>query len=132
MPGGRPTTYKPEYCERVIELGKEGKSRVQIAVELDVPRASLHDWAEAHPKFSAALTRAKECEQNWWETKGQQALDTRDFNAPVWKKSMEARFRDDYTERRQVEQDIKAEVAVTDLSGKLAELDALIEGKAQD
>ena len=28
---GRPTTYDPAMCERVIELGEEGKSKAQIA-----------------------------------------------------------------------------------------------------
>lgn len=26
MPAGRPSDYDPAYCERVIELGREGKS----------------------------------------------------------------------------------------------------------
>ena len=101
MTAGRPTKYKPEFCERVIKLGKEGKSPAQIACNLEIGRASLHDWAEAHPDFSAALTRAKDEEQNWWENKGQSSLSADRFQAAVWKKSMEARFRDDYTERKE-------------------------------
>lgn len=101
MPAGRPTTYKPEYCEAVIELGKEGKSRVQIACMLDVGRSSLDDWAEKNPEFSEALTRAKAEEQMWWENVAQKALYADKFQAAVWKKSMEARFRDTYTERKE-------------------------------
>lgn len=102
MPAGRPSTYDPAYCERVVELAKEGKSQVQIAVALDIPRASLHDWAKAHPEFSAALTRAKECEQAWWEDKGMKGLDADKFNSAVWSKSMSSRFRDEYTERKEL------------------------------
>ncbi len=102
MPAGRPTSYLPEYCERVIALGKEGKSQVQIACSLAVDPASLREWAKVHTEFSLALTRAKAEEQNWWENKGQDGLTADKFNSAVWAKSMSARFRDDYTERKEV------------------------------
>lgn len=101
MPAGRPTTYDPAYCDKVIELGKQGKSPVQIAVALEVPRTTMLSWAEDHEEFSTALTRAKELEQDWWENAGQNGLVTPGFNASVWSKSMQARFRDDYTERQE-------------------------------
>jgi transposase-like protein len=102
MPAGRPTSYRPEFCDDVIELGKQGKSQVQIACGLDVDPKTLRDWAEAHPEFSLALSRAKAFEQDWWENAGQTGMTGDKFNAAVWKKSMEARFRDDYTERREI------------------------------
>jgi hypothetical protein len=52
--------------------------------------------------FLEALNRAKVHAQAWWEDQGMSGLSNREFNAPVWKKSMEARFRDDYTERKQL------------------------------
>jgi hypothetical protein len=100
--GGRPSTYNPAYCKRVIELGKQGKSQVQIAVALDIPRSTMQSWADQHIEFSASLTRAKQCEQAWWEDIGQNGLTADKFNSAVWSKSMSARFRDDYTERREL------------------------------
>lgn len=97
-PGGRPTGYLPEYCELAMQLGAEGKSPVQIAVKLGVPRTTMLLWGDTHPEFLTALTRAKELEQDWWENKGQSNLNADKFNAVVWTKSMQARFRDDYTE----------------------------------
>jgi hypothetical protein len=102
MPAGRPSTYKPEYCEKVIELGRDGKSPTQIAVAIGVSRSTMLSWADQHLEFSAALTRAKECEQAWWEDTGQTGLRADKFNSAVWAKSMSARFRDDYTERREL------------------------------
>ncbi len=99
---GQPTKYKPEYCERVMELGKEGMSPVQIACELDVARTTLLAWSDKHPEFLTAITRAKELEQAHWEALGYRALFADKFQAQVWKKSMEARFRNDYTERKQI------------------------------
>jgi len=108
MPAGRPSLYKPEYCEQVIELGKAGKSQVQIAVALNIPRSTMHSWAKEHEEFSAALTRAKECEQDWWENTGQKGLTADKFNSAVWSKSMSARFREEYTDR--VEQNHSGEI----------------------
>lgn len=99
MPGGRPSKYDPAYCEQVVELGKQGKSPVQIACALDVSRVTMLGWAEKHPAFSTALTRAKELEQDWWENVAQTALFADKFQASVWAKSMSARFRNDYTEK---------------------------------
>lgn len=102
MPAGRPTKYDPAFCDRVIELGREGKSLTQISVALGYSKATLKGWADQHLEFSTALTRAKECEQAWWEDKGMVGLTADKFNSAVWSKSMSARFRDDYTERREL------------------------------
>jgi hypothetical protein len=97
---GRPSLYRPEYCERVVDLGAEGKSPAQIANNLGVLRETLYDWAEVHPDFSTALRMAKLAEQNWWEEAAMDGLKADKFNALVWKTSMQARFREDYTERK--------------------------------
>lgn len=102
-PVGRPTKYKPEYCERVLELAKEGKGWASYAAEFEIDRISLYDWAEKHEEFSTALRRAKVLEQEWWENAGRQGLGADKFNALVWKTSVQARFRDDYTERKVTE-----------------------------
>ena len=100
-PVGRPSTYNPEYCDEVIELGRQGKSPAQIAATLGVDRQTLHNWADANPEFFAALTRAKTFEQAFWEDEGFKGMKADKFNATVWTKSMQARFRDDYTERQE-------------------------------
>jgi hypothetical protein len=98
-PRGRPSTYDPAYCDRVIELGADGKSPEQISAAIDVPRTTMLRWADEHPEFRTALTRAKELEQDWWESIGQKALFADKFQASVWAKSMSARFREKYTEK---------------------------------
>lgn len=102
-PVGRPSKYKPEFCEQIIELGKQGKSIAQMAAAFDVDKASVYDWAASHEEFSTALARARTYSQTWWEDKAQQNLGTRDFNAQLWLKSVASRFRDDYTEKQVTE-----------------------------
>lgn len=95
--GGRPTRYLKKYCAKAIELGKLGKSQVQIACALDVDPKTLRDWANSHKEFALALSRAKAFEQDFWEDLALTNIKEREFQAAVWKKSMEARFREDYT-----------------------------------
>lgn len=76
MPAGRPSEYDPSFCEKVIELGKEGKSVVQMACAFEVSRPTLEEnWTKAHPEFLEAFTLAKQFSQAWWE-KGQENLLT--------------------------------------------------------
>lgn len=99
MPAGRPSDYKPEYCEQVVDLGKAGKSVAQMCAHFDISRQTIDNWAEAHPEFLEALSRAKVHMQAKLEELGFAGLTSDKFNAAVWKVTMAARFRADYTER---------------------------------
>lgn len=102
-PIGRPSKYRPEYCDEIIDLGKDGKSIAQMAAHFDVDKASVFRWAEEHEDFRTAFARAKTHSQKWWEDQAQKNLSDRNFNAQLWLKSVASRFRDDYTERTQTE-----------------------------
>ena len=60
MPTGRPTKYKPEFCDVIIELGREGKTKSHMAQALDVSRDTIHEWTRVHPEFSDAMKRAED------------------------------------------------------------------------
>ena len=100
---GRPSKYNPAFCDRVIELAKEGAGWAEYAADFGVDRASLYRWAEQHEDFAQALTRAKVLEQAWFEREGRLNLRNREFNANLWGKSVSARFREDYTERKETQ-----------------------------
>src|ERR1700733_6740145 len=44
---GRPTSYKPEYCEAVIEAMMQGFSLTAFAGILAVSRDIINDWMDA-------------------------------------------------------------------------------------
>lgn len=98
---GRPSLYKPEFCETVIELGKQGKSITQMAAKLDVDKATVLRWRDEKEEFCTALTRALTYSQDWWENEAQLGLKDRNFNAAIWHKSVASRFREDYAEKRE-------------------------------
>jgi transposase len=103
MPGGRPTIYDPAYCERVIELGKEGCSVVEMASDLNVSRNTLEtSWPAEYPEFLEAFTKARAHSQAWWESMGRKNLimapGAGQFQGSVWSRSMAARFPADWRE----------------------------------
>lgn len=98
MAGGRPTLYNPVFCQKVIDLGRLGKSITQMASELDVCKDSMYEWGKNYPEFSDALRRAKQLSQAWWEDKGQDALEKPGFQSSLWAKQVSCRFPEDYRE----------------------------------
>lgn len=120
--GGRPTLYRKKHCQTVIDLGRQGYSKVMMADYLDVSRDTMNEWAKHHIEFSDALTRAYEYAQAWHERLAAEGLrqPTSEFNAALFGKIMSARFPDDYREKRDIEH-----------SGKVT-LDQLVTGSYED
>lgn len=104
MAGGRPTEYKPEYCDQLAALGRSGLSLTQMAAHFCVSKQTFYTWRDAHPEFLDALQESLTFAQAHWEEihyKG--ARGELPVNAAVLNKAMSARFRDEYTERQQTE-----------------------------
>lgn len=70
MAGGRPTDYKPEYCEQVIAHMSEGASLTSFAASVDCSRATINVWMEAHPEFLESVKVGKAKCADWWEKRG--------------------------------------------------------------
>lgn len=93
---GRKLRYRPEYCEKVIRLGRRGKSLRQIAAMMEVPVRILQGWAKENPDFSEALDTAKDYAQAWWEEAAQTGKAYRAIGASIWRTTVAKRFREDY------------------------------------
>lgn len=107
---GRPPKYDPAFCDVIIELGKQGKSQVQMAAHLDVCKATITQWAQQHPAFSNALTRARIYAQAHFEDLAQAGLADSKFNANLFKIIAYNRFPDDYADRKEVKIDANHQV----------------------
>lgn len=103
MPAGRDSDFDEAFCERVLDAGRAGKSRVWIAADLGCCKQTLRNWEAAHPQFLAAMDEAAVLSQQWWEDAGQKGMEKQGFNAGIWSRSMAARFPDDWRERREME-----------------------------
>lgn len=65
--GGRPTKYKPEYCQLVLDDMAQGYSLTAFAGLIGVCRDTLTEWVEQYPEFSLAVKRAKALQLRSWE-----------------------------------------------------------------
>ena len=118
-PVGRPSKYDPSYNDKVIELGKLGKSFEQMASILGVGITTFKRWREEHEEFRTSLEDAHAFAQTWWEDMAQSYLveskDTEKLNTGLWSRSMAARFPANYSDR--VKQEISGPGGVPLKSG---------------
>ena len=102
MRTGRPTKYKPEMCDTVIECGKQGMSRAEICLELDIHHSTLLDWEQNKPDFSEALKESRRLCQGVWEAHNRKVcFGNADTNATVMIFNMKNRFPDDWSDKKE-------------------------------
>ena len=77
---GRPTKYRPELCAPVIDLMRQGASKVEVCAELDISRDTFYRWQEEHPEFSDTVAKGELLAEAWWTRHGRENLYSRDFN----------------------------------------------------
>lgn len=95
--GGRPTTFKEEYCEQMMEMflnwpthreiekevASSGRKIVvretlvnypptlnKFAIKVGVDRHTLKRWAENNPKFCATYDACKTIQEEWLSDRG--------------------------------------------------------------
>ncbi|MBM3609320.1 MAG: hypothetical protein FJX29_12875 [Alphaproteobacteria bacterium] len=64
---GRPTSYRPEFCERIVALMAQGRSLDGCASLLGVHPDSLYEWQKVHPEFSEAVRAGRAAATTFWE-----------------------------------------------------------------
>lgn len=104
MAAGRPTDYKSEYCQKVIDFGKEGMSKAEMCLELDVARSTFDLWEKTHIEFSEAVSDAIEFSEGWWAKSGRKAtFNSEGFNATSYIFNMKNRFRNNWNDKTEVD-----------------------------
>ena len=73
---GRPSDYKPEYCELVCEELAKGYSLGGFAGLIGVARSTINDWINRYPDFAEACARASGNRQRHWEGKAIEVGET--------------------------------------------------------
>jgi hypothetical protein len=126
---GRPSEYKEEYCEKVIELMKDGASKAEVCLELSCAFQTFLDWQKQNPNFLEAVKRGLHLSKGKWEQIGRKAAfgNVENFNATAWIFNMKNRFSklDDFDERWTDKQELDHVHTVSRMSD--SELDARIE-----
>jgi hypothetical protein len=87
-------------CEIVVEFGRQGMGRAEIAAGLDVSRQTLATWEKTHPEFLDATTRAKDLAAGWWAEQGRTGIRDRNFNAHAYRLQVLNRFPEDWRDKQ--------------------------------
>lgn len=113
--GGRPTLYRPEMCQIVVECGKEGKGPAEMASQLGVTRQSMWNWTKVHQEFFDALKRAYDEGLAWWEKKGREATfgGVEGFHATSYIFQMKNRFRDEWRDKIDHDVEFSGDINIT-------------------
>lgn len=91
---GRPTKFKPEYCDALVDHMASGLSFESFAGVIGVTRSTVYEWVKAQPSFSDAKKLGESLALLWWEKISRSAVlgEIDGFNATVFVFSMKNRF----------------------------------------
>ncbi len=56
---GRPTLYRPEYCQRAIDYMGQGYSVTALAGHLGMSKDAIYDWINLYPDFCHAVNMGR-------------------------------------------------------------------------
>jgi len=103
---GRPTMYRPEYCEELIEHMSRGLSFHSFAGKVGVSRETLYNWAERYPEFLYSKKIGEQKSLYFWETTGNDGMREKEhkddegktlykekLNSAIWIFNMKNRFK---------------------------------------
>lgn len=107
--GGRPTKFRPEFCEKLIDHMAKGLSFETFGAEIGTSRTQIYEWAkpenrDKYPGFADAKSFAQEECRKFWETVGG-GIATGQLNkgnAAVWIYNMKCRFAKEWRDHKEL------------------------------
>ena len=119
-----PDKYTSDMCDRAVELLHQGASKAEIASELGVCRATVHNWlnpehANYRAEFKQAIDEGLVHAQAFWEKELRKAAlgINKDANATLMIFTMKNRFKEDWSDSHTVNSNVNfAQVSETPLT----------------
>lgn len=83
---GRPTKFREEYCEMLIEHMSKGLSYESFSATCNTHRDTLYHWETIHPSFSDAKKEGNEKRLAFYEKLGLKGMTGKieKFSAAMW------------------------------------------------
>lgn len=106
------TKYDPSMCDKMVEMGKLGKSQKMMWSELGISKSTANAYAKKHPEFAEALDLALVHSQAFWEQQILMNLDNKQFNSRLAEIALRGQFQDTYRETRDTKVEAKVDVVV--------------------
>lgn len=86
---GRPSLYRPEHCEQLVEHLAQGFSFESFAGIANVSRRTIYDWVDAWPDFKEAKEAGEAKGLLYWE---RIIRDPKAIHPSIWIFTMKNRF----------------------------------------
>lgn len=110
-PFGRPTDYRPEYCQMLIDHMASGLSYLSFAAVVDCNESTLYEWEQKNPDFSNAKKDALSKNRLFWEKLGINHITNgpqdQKLNSTVYIFNMKNRFPKEWRDRIELSGDDK-------------------------
>jgi hypothetical protein len=102
---GRPTLYRPEYCEMLVQHMAEGLSYSSFAAVADVCFDTLYEWEKVYPEFSEAKKRGRPKAKMTLEKTAMMAVrgELEKYNATMLIFMLKNMFPEEYKDRQEVQ-----------------------------
>jgi hypothetical protein len=113
--------FKPEMCDRMIELGRQGASQKMIWSDLGISKSAADTFKKNHPEFADALDMALVHSQAHWERELLANIENKGYNSRLAEIALRGQFQSDYRETRDTKIDAKVEIKV-DFNKEIADL----------
>jgi len=103
---GRPTSYRPSYCKKIIEWGRDGRNVPYMCAQLGIGKTTFKEWLNRHAEFGRAYEVSKCGSQNYYENLATTHLieqkDGDKLNTNLYKMHMCAHYKEDYAQTTEV------------------------------
>ena len=115
---GRPTKYKPEYCQLLIDHMSKGYSYQCFGSVVGVAKSTVEDWEKKKAAFRGAKEVGTALSLHFWEKIGINAVCGRipGFNASAYIFTMKNKF--NWTDRT----DLKIDATITGFEKEFSQL----------
>lgn len=106
---GRPKleyTMNPEWYNIMIDAGKEGKHITDFLITLGISWEGHHALLKRNKKYSEAFNEYNKLCEQWWYNKAHESIangESNKFNQRLWTIIMKNKFRDNWTDEKQVD-----------------------------
>jgi transposase len=104
-PVGKPTDYKPEYCQELIDYMAQGYGYLAFAGKIGVSIQTMYDWEKAHDEYLEAKERAFEANRRVWDEAATDAALGRKtgINPTIMIFNLKNRFPKEWRDRRELD-----------------------------
>ena len=114
-PVGRPSAYKPEYCNMLIDHMATGLSFESFAGLVRASKQTIYDWCSNNKEFLDAKEIGFELNRLFWEKLGRDHITHTDskfestpkLNSSVYIFNLKNRFPKEWRDRTEVKQEVK-------------------------